>query len=228
MDDRASQGPAFLATGLNATASVLIALAAGKDDNGRVFLVFTLIFVTTLGLTWFAMFWKKSSRSGAQPVGSSAAGGPAMYDVFVSSPMASFPSEAEYERHREGVVRVLDALERHCGFRVYYAGRNRPTSSSFQQPDVGARDDLAALRSSERFLLVMPLPLVTSCYVEAGYALAQNKPSVYYHHRDMELPFMLRKCAQYGSEFPRCKKYEYAVIDGIVNDIETNKGSLFD
>ncbi|MGW6457600.1 hypothetical protein ACWF94_17070 [Streptomyces sp. NPDC055078] len=223
MDDRASgfqSALTFLGAGLSATASVLIALAARKSDSNRAFLVFSAIFIAILAIAWLLMFLARS-RGGGSSTGTK-------YDVFLSSPMASFSSNDQYATHRQQIRRVIQALERDCGFTVYYAGLHLPDQDSFQQPDIGAQRDLAALRNSARFLLVMPMSLVSSCYVEAGYALALGKPSVYYHHSDAQLPFMMRQAAQYTSDFPRCKKYEYQQIEDILRDIETNESSLFD
>ncbi|MFI1104333.1 hypothetical protein [Streptomyces melanogenes] len=237
MDDRASQGIqnplTFLGAALSTTASVIIALAAGKSDDNRAFLIFTAVFVAILALAFLVMLLMRPRRPGDTNTSSSrtepaSAELEMTYDVFVSSPMASFPTSEQYEEHRAGMRQLVEALERHCRFKVYYAGLHLPTWNSFQRPDIGAQRDAAALRESKRFLLVVPLPLVSSVYVEAGYALALHKPSVYYHHVDVELPFMLRHASQYGNDFPRCKDYRYAQIEEIFQDIEVNKSSLFD
>ncbi|MFG2149050.1 hypothetical protein ACGFRG_33345 [Streptomyces sp. NPDC048696] len=237
MDNRASEGGfqnplTFLGAALSTTASVIIALAAGKTDDNRAFLVFTAVFVAILALAFIVMLLMRPRRTGgARNTGRTGLDPPdseMTYDVFISSPMASFPTTEQYEEHRAGIRQVVEALERHCQFKVYYAGLALPTQSSFQRPDLGAQRDAAALRQSKRFLLVVPLALISSVYVEAGYALALHKPSVYYHHSDVELPFMLRQASQYGNDFPRCKEYGYARIEDIVQDIETNKSSLFD
>lgn len=220
VDDHASQRLhsvlPFLATALSATASVIVALAAKKDGSNYALLVFCATFFAILGGAWLLMFVTRTRSERKK------------YDVFISTPMASFSSNEEYQEHRQNIRRIIDALERNYHFNVYYAGMHLPSQESFQQPDVGARQDSAALRQSTRFLLIMPLPLVSSCYVEAGYALALGKPSIYYHHREVELPFMLRQSAQYNGDFPRCKKYEYSQIEDIVRHIESNESLLFD
>ncbi|GHD03745.1 hypothetical protein GCM10010313_19140 [Streptomyces violarus] len=224
----------FLGAGLNATASIIVGLAAGKSDNNRAFLVFSAVFLGILGISLFlVVLMNRRRRPAADPSADVPLAGngnarPITYDVFLSSPMASLPSDEDYESHRLGILRVLEALERDCRFKVYYAGERRPTKASFERPDVGAHRDSAALRESARFLLVMPKDLVSSSYVEAGYALALGIPSVYYHQSDIRLPFMLRQAAQYSPDFPRCKEYEYQQIDDIVRDIEESGTSLFD
>ncbi|MEV0743469.1 hypothetical protein AB0I51_47910 [Streptomyces sp. NPDC050549] len=223
----------FLGAGLNATASIIVGLAAGKSDNNRAFLVFSAVFLGILGVSLFVMvLMNRRRRVPAAPsvdglLATNSDARPATYDVFLSSPMASLPSDEAYESHRHGILRIVEALERNCRFKVYYAGEQRPTTASFERPDVGAHHDFAALRESARFLLVMPQDLVSSSYVEAGYALALGIPSVYYHQSDIRLPFMLRQAAQYSTDFPRCKEYEYQQIDHIVDDIEGNGTSLF-
>ncbi|MFC9125715.1 hypothetical protein ACFT4A_02590 [Streptomyces sp. NPDC057099] len=39
----------------------------------------------------------------------------------------------------------MEALERDCRFKVYYAGERRPTKASFERPDVGAHRDSASV-----------------------------------------------------------------------------------
>ncbi|TQL18297.1 hypothetical protein [Streptomyces sp. SLBN-134] len=236
MDDRDGfQGfLTFLGAGLNATASIIVGLAAGKSDDNRPFLLFSAVFLGILGVTLFVMVMR-NRRSRPDPAGPPADEPPPViadtkqmtYDVFLSSPMASLSSNEDYVSHRRGILRIMEALERDCRFKVYYAGERRPTRDSFERPDVGAHRDSAALRESARFLLVMPEDLVSSSYVEAGYALALGIPSVYYHQADIRLPFMLRQAAQYGPDFPRCKEYEFQQMDDIVRDIEENGTSLF-
>jgi hypothetical protein len=225
---------AFLGAGLNATASIIVGLAAGKSDNNRAFLVFSAVFLGILGISLLVMVLMNRRRrapaepSPDDPLAPNGDARPVTYDVFLSSPMASLPSDEDYESHRRGVLRVMEALERNCRFKVYYAGERRPIKASFERPDVGAHRDSAALRESAHFLLVMPKDLVSSSYVEAGYALALGIPSVYYHQSGVRLPFMLRQAAQYSTDFPRCKEYEYQQIDDIVRDIEGSGPSLFD
>lgn len=232
--DNLQSSLAFLGAGLNATASIIVGLAAGKSDNNRSFLVFSAAFLGILGISLFVVVLMNRRRTAPvtpspdDPAAPDGNARPVTYDVFVSSPMASLPSEEEYEAHRHEILRVMEALERKCRFKVYYAGERRPNRASFERPDVGAHRDSAALRKSARFLLVMPADLASSSYVEAGYALALGIPSVYYHHSAIRLPFMLRQAAQYTSIFPRCKEYEYQQIDDIVRDIEESGTSLFD
>jgi hypothetical protein len=124
--------------------------AAGKSDNNRAFLVFSAVFLGILGISLFLVVLMNRRRRPAadpsaadpptdDPLAENGNARPITYDVFLSSPMASLPSDEDYESHRLGILRVLEALERDCRFKVYYAGERRPAKASFERPDVGAR-----------------------------------------------------------------------------------------
>lgn len=150
------------------------------------------------------------------------------YDVFISSPMFAFRDEALYQSHRTHVLRLIEALNDHCGFNCYYAGEGRPNYDDFEASDVALSRDLHALRDSRFYVLLMPETYATSALVEAGAALILRKPSTYFVQREARLPFALEHATNSGdAQLPRIKIYTYSTIDGLIRLVAVNKQGLF-
>jgi hypothetical protein len=117
------------------------------------------------------------------------------YDVFLSTPMAGFPTDAEYQSARAEFKKVFDALKRDCGLSVYWAAESIEKRSDFDTRDVSVLDDLKALQESGRFILIYPQKIATSALFEAGYALALNRFSHYFVRDRDDLPFLMGELA---------------------------------
>lgn len=115
------------------------------------------------------------------------------YDVFLSTPMAAFSTDAEYRSARAEFKKVFDALKQGCGLSVYWAAENIEKVSDFDTLDVSVLDDLKALQDSGRFVLIYPQKIATSALFEAGYALALNRFSHYFVRDRDDLPFLMRE-----------------------------------
>jgi hypothetical protein len=113
----------------------------------------------------------------------------AEWDVFISAPMAGHG--ANFKRHNEWVKKIAAQL-RAESLKVFYAGDGITDRTQFDLADDSLRNDLVELRKSRRFLLIYPTRTASSVLVEAGIALASNKPSVYFAKPDA-LPFLLRR-----------------------------------
>jgi hypothetical protein len=118
-----------------------------------------------------------------------------LYDVFLSTPMAAFSTDAEYRSGRAQFKKLFDSLTRDCGLSVYWAGEKIESMSDFDTLDISVLDDLKALQESHRFALVYPKKLATSALFEAGYALALNRFSHYFVRDRDDLPFLMRELA---------------------------------
>ena len=113
---------------------------------------------------------------------------PGMYDVFISCPMTSVPGP-EYERLRQ----TIDALTNAITVRGYSAYSAAGRIGKIVDPEaIAAETDLPALIASRNFLMIYPSKLLSSCLLEAGYALVAGTPSVYFVKTDDDLPYMLR------------------------------------
>jgi hypothetical protein len=117
------------------------------------------------------------------------------YDVFLSTPMAAFKTDADYRSGRAEFKKIFDALKQQCGLSVYWASEKIESIDDFDTLDVSAMDDLVALKQSHRFILLYPQKLPTSALFEAGYALALDCDSHYFVHNRGDLPFLMRELA---------------------------------
>jgi hypothetical protein len=117
------------------------------------------------------------------------------YDVFLSTPMAAFATDAEYRSGRAQFKKLFDSLTRDCGLSVYWAAEKIESMSDFDTLDISVLDDLKALQESRRFALVYPKKMATSALFEAGYALALNRFSHYFVRDRDDLPFLMRELA---------------------------------
>ena len=57
---------------------------------------------------------------------------------------------------------------------------------------MAAEKDIEALRRSRNFMMIYPHAAVTSCLLEAGYALIADMPSFYFVRNTDDLPYMMR------------------------------------
>lgn len=150
------------------------------------------------------------------------------YDVFISSPMFAFGDEKRYRTHRENVLHLIGALDEKCGFKCYYAGKERPDYDDFETSDVALSNDLQALRDSRFYVLLIPETSATSALVEAGAALILRKPSTYFVQQEARLPFALEHATNSGdAQLPRIKIYSYSTIDDLIRKVAINKQGLF-
>jgi hypothetical protein len=115
---------------------------------------------------------------------------PGMYDLFISCPMSSIDGE-EYEQMHATIEAMVDTIGA-AGHSAYSAIRRIGNSRALDPEDIAAETDLQALTKSRRFLMIYPRSLVSSCLLEAGYALINGIPSTYFVRSDDDLPYMLR------------------------------------
>lgn len=113
------------------------------------------------------------------------------YDVFLSTPMAGFSSEAAYRQFRAEFKKVFDTLRDDCRLRVYWAAEKIESKADFDPVDVSVADDLAALDASRYFVMLYPEKIATSALFEAGYAFALRKPARFFVPKFDLLPFLL-------------------------------------
>ncbi|MGA8865024.1 MAG: toll/interleukin-1 receptor domain-containing protein [Gallionella sp.] len=118
-----------------------------------------------------------------------------LYDVFLSTPMAAFSTNAEYQNARAQFKKIFDSLKQRGGLAVYWAAEKIESMSDFDTLDISVLDDLKALQQSRRFALIYPQKLATSALFEAGYALALNRFSHYFVRNHDDLPFLMRELA---------------------------------
>lgn len=117
------------------------------------------------------------------------------YDVFLSTPMAAYSSDAEYQADRTQYKKLFDSLKQDSDLSVYWAAEKIESMSDFDALDVSVLDDLKALAQSRYFVLIYPRKLASSVLFEAGYALALNRFSHYFVRDHNDLPFLMGELA---------------------------------
>lgn len=147
------------------------------------------------------------------------------YDVFLSAPMASLQSDQRYQDERKQILEIIAAMKEHCNFRsVYFAGEHIGSVTQFDQADVAADEALAQLRDSKYYVMVYGDRLLSSVFIEAGYAIALSKPSVLFVRSKADLPYLLQAAQQ---NFRFIKVYEYRDAVDLIRIIRTNGRKIF-
>jgi len=115
---------------------------------------------------------------------------PGMHDVFISCPMTSL-AEADYAKMRTTIESLTDAINAK-GFTAYSAVRRIVAQDRVDPEAIAAEQDLPALTASRNFIMIYPAKILSSCLLEAGYALVAGIPSIYFVKSDDDLPYLLR------------------------------------
>jgi hypothetical protein len=115
---------------------------------------------------------------------------PGMYDLFISCPMAAF-KDAEFDHFRVLIDSLLESIPK-GKYSIYCAMLNNRARQNFDPAAIAAEGDLNALKQSRNFLMIYPKKIVSSCLLEAGYALITGMQSTYFVRNDDDLPYMLR------------------------------------
>lgn len=148
------------------------------------------------------------------------------YDVFVASVLAGFDNDERLLAERETALAVVGALEKYCNYRVYYAGRNVQSQKDFDRTEIGAKQDIEALRNSRHFIMLYPERLTSSVLFEAGYAYQRCATSTYLVHKKEDLPYLMQRLPEVHATFLRTLTYDSA--DDIVQMIRDRQKDLFD
>lgn len=130
------------------------------DDKG---------YETTLGVTFTALVDRIHKRREVAPLSD---------EVFLASPIASSP---DYLASRKSVMELERVIIDHTGWTVYNASRN--VEDVYDASQIALRENLEAVKNCKYFVLLLPpRPLVapSSVWVEAGAAIAWQRPSIYF------------------------------------------------
>ncbi|MGH3772816.1 MAG: helix-turn-helix domain-containing protein [Pseudonocardiaceae bacterium] len=177
---------------------------------------------TTLGLSFSELLrlYRVRARSGIEHN---------TWDVFLSMPMAS--AGPDYGEALADAQQIRVALEEHCGWHAFFAGVDIPTSNDFDTPDFALQANCVAVRESANFMMVVlrPLARASSVFVEAGFALALQKPSVYFVRDRQVLPYILREASVHSAavDLPSVRVCEVDDVTQVIGRIRRHKRSLF-
>lgn len=121
-------------------------------------------------------------------------------DVFLASPMASLGGEAAYREERKAAEDICEALRTYCGFSVYFAGSTLPSEDDFDTPEMAAELNFTSLANCRYFVMFVDgeISRPSSVWVEAGYALALRKPTLFMVKSPNVLPYVLRTISQHN------------------------------
>ncbi len=146
------------------------------------------------------------------------------YDIFISAPMAAFENNQKYEENRIFIIKLKQILKKECNLKSFYAGDYIQTDLEFEAENISLRKDIGILKASKYFLMVYPEKLVSSVLVEAGLAMAMEKPSVYFVRDINHWPFLLKQAGEAISEV-HIRKYNNT--EDIFNYIKNNREEIF-
>ena len=151
------------------------------------------------------------------------------YDVFLAAPMAGTETEKEYTEFRHLCLELLAELRSHAGVKTaYFVGEKLETTSSFESFEVAAEVDFEAIRQSAVFVMVYPRRMVSSVLCEAGFALAEGIPSVYFVRSERDLPYLLTKGGELPrATFPAVHIHTYDTPDDLKRIVRNNGARLF-
>ena len=134
-------------------------------------------------------------------------------------------SEEAYIAQRRDALRIQDGLAKYCALqRIYNPGAQISSQSEFDPPEVSITRALDAIRASRALVMLYTLEKPSSVLVEAGCALAQRIPSLYFVRRPFKLPFLLTAATV---AFEDVRLYEYDDIEDVLEYIRTSAPEFF-
>lgn len=148
------------------------------------------------------------------------------YDVFLSAPMAAYENENDYKVSRKLSLSVVDAFKNHCELNnIYYAGNNIESTDEFNDHKFSLERSLNSFRKSKTFVFIYPEKIASSVFVEAGWAIYSDKPSIFFVKSSAKLPFLLKKVDQFGSNI---RIVEFKNEKNLISIIKNNGAQLFE
>jgi hypothetical protein len=149
------------------------------------------------------------------------------YDVFLSAPMASFKSDAEYQPFRANVMKVVTALRDRCGLSVFCALDALESMSDFETRGVSLLEDLRVLHDSGNFVLLYPEKLASSALFETGYALALGLPSRLFVPEEDVLPYLMQRLPEALTNTSIVDSRDWKTYEDIAARLEQNADIWF-
>jgi len=117
------------------------------------------------------------------------------HDVFISIPMTGLDNEEKYNEMHQEAVEIGRVFTQEPGINdVYCAAIRYKTLNQIENALVAS--DLDHLKKSKRFILIYPEKLVTSCLVEAGYAINLGIQCIFFVRTEKDLPYILKEIGQ--------------------------------
>lgn len=115
------------------------------------------------------------------------------YDFYISTPIVGLENEIEFRESKLLIDELIHILTENNSVKIFsYISQisNIPLSGA---ASTNIKKIYEALRNSNKYVGIFPSRVITGAYVEAGFALALHKPSIYFV-KDMDhLPTILKK-----------------------------------
>lgn len=113
--------------------------------------------------------------------------------VFLSTPIAGFANDGEYDRYRNKLLDFYDTLIQRLGREnVFAAFSGVTTLDSYESPEDSAHNDVEAINCCDLFILFYPKSIATSALVELGIALSAKKQIILVSPELRTLPYMVQ------------------------------------
>ena len=113
--------------------------------------------------------------------------------IFLSTPIAGFSSEQEYENYRNRMLLYYESFSKKWGYdNVFAAFVEASDFSSYETPAKSARKDMDKIKYCDVFVLFYPQKTPTSALVELGVAFALNKKIIMMSPHIDTLPYMVQ------------------------------------
>lgn len=117
---------------------VVLGLLASKA-KGQDFTILIIGMLLVLAGILFIVFKKQQSLSSGPSLSSNEIS--IKHDLFIASPMASFDSDDEYKKDRQGILNLIDTFRKECKFKsIIYGGRDIRSMSDFDAPDLSVQE----------------------------------------------------------------------------------------
>lgn len=146
-------------------------------------------------------------------------------EVFVAAVMAGHATPEAYAKERTEVLRVVAALRNKTKGGVFYAGETLQEPSDFEQAGTVATEDMRLVAQSRYFLMIYPSKVASSVLMEAGVALAYERPSVYCISKTDDLPYLMQRAVM--DKRVKATAITIQTIDQLVKMIEQKGLDLF-
>lgn len=192
-----------------------------------------VILLASLIVYFRSMSQVRASIQDAQvSTGKAADGAPAQakgYDLFVSAPMDALGDGASYAKIQDVVLRVMQAFINDTGLtKVYWGGAQVDSREQFDDPSTGYETVRAALEGSRHYVLIWPSKVCSSALFELGVAADRKLPTVIFHRKLEDLPYLLRGKLKSGVKdgWP-VKAYVYTDLESLKRTIEVAGPNLF-
>jgi hypothetical protein len=152
------------------------------------------------------------------------------YELFVSAPIIGLNDEAEINRHRDDVAKVVAAAENVVD-KVYWSGKEVASFNDLGAPDIAAEASLEAFVSCQAYLYLQFAEMVnpSGALVELGFALGRRLKTTLIIKKDLRTPAMLEGFQGVAAKLgflPETHIYVVDDVEGAVRLIQQSGGQL--